>query len=143
MKEYNARIIVDNDNLKLMFECDKEQNINCKGYGNCRECNYTTNSRHMKAKHITDKEVIKSLESEIDYYRHKIDLLEKIREENRQVIKDNDRLIKEYQDTLNSIIDNVLDSNIKETTVNNLYADGKIVKTIIDYKYNKEAEIKG
>lgn len=58
MKEYNAKIIVDNDELKILFECDKEKNINCKGNGNCRECNYTTNAKYAKAKQrkIFDKE---------------------------------------------------------------------------------------
>lgn len=50
MKEYNVKIIADNDELKMAFECDKEKNINCKGNGNCRECNYTTDAKYMKAR---------------------------------------------------------------------------------------------
>lgn len=55
MKEYNAKIIVNNDELKILFECDKEKNINCKGNGNCRECNYTTNVKYAKAKSRQEK----------------------------------------------------------------------------------------
>lgn len=49
MKVYNAKIIVDNDRFNIIFECDKEKNNKCKGYGNCRECNFTTDSRYAKA----------------------------------------------------------------------------------------------
>lgn len=109
MKEYNIKAIVDKDEMKLIFECDKEKNKQCKGYGNCRECNYTTNSRYMKAKarqfnkNITDKEIIINLENEIDYYRHKMDLLKKVHEENRYCINKQDELIKEYQEVLKEI----------------------------------------
>lgn len=109
MKEYNIKAIVDKDEMKLIFECDKEKNKQCKGYGNCRECNYTTNSRYMKAKarqfnkNITDKEIIINLENEIDYYRHEMDLLKKVHEENRYCINKQDELIKEYQEVLKEI----------------------------------------
>lgn len=109
MKEYNIKAIVDKDEMKLIFECDKEKNKQCKGYGNCRECNYTTDSRYMKAKarqfnkNITDKEIIINLENEIDYYRHKMDLLKKVHEENRYCINKQDELIKEYQEVLKEI----------------------------------------
>lgn len=49
MKEYNAKIIVDNDKVTILYECDKQKNIYCPGYGNCRECNLTTDSRYAKA----------------------------------------------------------------------------------------------
>lgn len=110
MKEYNMKAIVDKDELKLIFECDKEKNKQCKGYGNCRECNHTTDSQYMKAKsrqhnkHITDKEIIINLEDEIDYYRHEIDLLKKVHEENRDCINKQDEVIKEYKETLKEII---------------------------------------
>lgn len=109
MKEYNIKAIVDKDEMKLIFECDKEKNKQCKGYGNCRECNYTTNSQYMKAKarqfnkNITDKEIIINLENEIDYYRHEIGLLKKVHEENRYCINKQDELIKEYQEVLKEI----------------------------------------
>lgn len=107
MKEYNIKAIVDKDEMKLIFECDKEKNKQCKGYGNCRECNYTTNSQYMKArqfnKNITDKEIIINLENEIDYYRHEMDLLKKVHEENRYCINKQDELIKEYQEVLKEI----------------------------------------
>lgn len=110
MKEYNAKIIVNNDELKILFECDKEKNINCKGNGNCRECNHTTNSRYARAttrvaftkgKHsITDKEVIEALDNEIEYYRHKIQMLERIKDENTNVIDSNEKLIQELREVL-------------------------------------------
>ena len=107
MKEYNIKAIVDKDEMKLIFECDKEKNKQCKGYGNCRECNYTANSQYMKArqfnKNITDKEIIINLENEIDYYRHEMDLLKKVHEENRYCINKQDELIKEYQEVLKEI----------------------------------------
>lgn len=109
MKEYNIKAIVDKDEMKLIFECDKEKNKQCKGYGNCRECNYTTNSQYMKAKarqfnkNITDKEIIINLENEIDYYRHEMDLLKKVHKENRYCINKQDELIKEYQEVLKEI----------------------------------------
>lgn len=53
MKEYNAKMIVDNDELKILFECDKEKNKDCKRiYCGNGECEHTTDSRYMKAKHI-------------------------------------------------------------------------------------------
>ena len=110
MKEYNMKAIVDKDELKLIFECDKEKNKQCKGYENCRECNHTTDSNYMKAKsrqhnkHITDKEIIINLEDEIDYYRHEINLLKKVHEENRDCINQQDELIKEYQEILRKVI---------------------------------------
>ena len=50
MKEYNAKIIVNNDELKIMYECDREKNKDCKGYGNCGPCNHTTDTRKIKAR---------------------------------------------------------------------------------------------
>lgn len=103
MKEYNAKIIVNNDELKIAFECDKEKNKECKGYRNCRECNYTTNTRYMKAKYrqiksdINDKELVTNSDSEIEYYRDKIRLLE-------NAVKNKNKWLKEYQDILRSII---------------------------------------
>ena len=54
-------------------------------------------------KNITDKEIIINLENEIDYYRHKMDLLKKVHEENRYCINKQDELIKEYQEVLKEI----------------------------------------
>lgn len=53
---------------------------------------------------ITDAEVIISLENEIDYYRNKINLLENVREENRNVIKNYDAMIKELKETIKRMI---------------------------------------
>lgn len=114
MKEYNAKIIVDNDKLNLIFECDKEKNKECKK-NNCDICNHTTDSRYMKAKDrqhnktITDKQIIINLEKEIEYYRNKIELLEKVREENIRYINKQNELIKEYQETFREVIINKID----------------------------------
>lgn len=111
MKEYNTKIIVDNDNLKIAFECDKERNNECKKT-NCDICNYTTNSKYIKArarqrnKDITDSELICNLENEIEYYRHEIELLTNIHRENVECINKQDELIKEYQKTFKAIIIN-------------------------------------
>lgn len=101
MKEYNVKIIVDNDELKMAFECDKEKNINCKGNGNCRECNYTTDAKYMKArqrdKAIRDKDYIIKLQDEIIYYKDRIRLLENINNQKGKKIK-------AYEDIFTKII---------------------------------------
>lgn len=133
MKEYNIKAIVDKDEMKLIFECDKEKNKQCKGYGNCRECNYTTNSQYMKAKarqfnkNITDKEIIINLENEIDYYRHKMDLLKKVHEENRYCINKQDEL-KELNDNRPNIT--IRNNKNVYVTINNFNETEK--------EYNKE-----
>ena len=48
MKEYNAKIIVNDDKFRIAYECDKVNNKECPGYLNCRECNHTTDSRYAK-----------------------------------------------------------------------------------------------
>lgn len=113
MKVYNAKVLVDNDKLDILFECDKEKNIKCTGYGNCRECNHTCDSRYWKSKELSEKylkarkrieriikkdisdiEIIEHLSDEIDYYRNKIDRLEKQTEEEEVEIYAGDKLIK-------------------------------------------------
>lgn len=190
MKQYNIKAITNNDELKLIFECDKDKNIECnKRY--CGTCNHTTDTKYMKAKQrnkrLTDKELVVSLENEIEYYRHKINLLEDVHRENVECINKQDELIKEYQEIFKEILINKkdifniktpnqvrrllgyeeiqydydfnkeisnkqsieslknktegkLDSNIKEIMETNVYADEKVIKTIIEYKYNEEAE---
>ena len=114
MKEYDIKAIVNKDELKLIFECDKENNNKCKK-NNCDICNHTTDSRYMKAKliqsdkNISDQETIRNLEDEIDYYRHKIDLLNRVHEEDRRYINRQDKLIKEYQETFKEVIINKTD----------------------------------
>lgn len=112
---------------------------------------------------ITDAEVIIALESEIEYYRHKIQLIESARESDKEAAKEDEESIKDLRkaliDSLNGIditktrtlnkirklfgyeeIRKQEDNNLKEIQTNDIYADGKIIKTIIEYKYNEEAE---
>lgn len=136
MKEYNIKAIVDKDELKLIFECDKEKNNKCKK-NNCDICNHTTDSRYMKAKArqhdktITDKQIIINLEKEIEYYRNKIGLLEKTNKEQRQYIINN---------KIKSNNNEEVDYDIKEIITTNIYADRKVIETITQYRYNEEAE---
>jgi len=122
VKEYNIKAIVEDDELKLLFECDQEKNIECKGNGNCRECSHTTNSKYIKAndintyskarnrieritgKNVTDKELVTYLEQEIGYYRHKIERLTNEHKKDKETIKENDELIREHQEVLKEII---------------------------------------
>lgn len=115
MKEYNVKIIADNDELKICFECDKEKNKECKGNGNCRECNFTTNAKYMKArermqrlegKNITDKQIIENLQDEIDGYRNGIRRLVEAQKKDKELIDNANKLIKEYQDIFKYIIFN-------------------------------------
>ena len=117
-KEYNIKAIVDNDGLKLLFDCDKEKNKQCnKKY--CGTCNHTTDSRYMQAKarqhnkNITDKELICNLESEIEYYRNK---LNKINEDMVLTKKPN---------------------GVEEINIETLYANNVIAQTRINYKYKE------
>lgn len=132
MKEYNAKIIVNDDELSIAFECDKEKNKNCKGNGNCRECNHTTDSRYAKAKArqhnktITDKQIIINLEKEIEYYRHKIALLENDHKENVERINKQDKLIKEHQEILKEIL-------IKKEDIFNIKTPNQI-RELLGYK---------
>lgn len=108
MKEYNIKAITDNDELKIILECDKDNNEECNNK-NCNEyCNHTTNSKYMEAgqrnKKITDKELVVSLENEIEHYRDKINLLEIIHQEKVKYINQQDELIKEYQEVFKEIV---------------------------------------
>ena len=117
MKEYDIKVIADKDELKVLFECDKEKNIDCNKK-NCNEyCNLTTDSRYIKAKArqknkgITDIELIINLEKEIEYYRQKL-----------QQIQD-DKIV------INKPID------VKTYHETKLYADKRLTQIIIDYEY--------
>lgn len=49
MKIFNAQILhEDGKEDKILYECDKEKNTECSGYGNCRECNHTDNIKYAK-----------------------------------------------------------------------------------------------
>lgn len=99
MKEYNMKAIVDKDELKLIFECDKEKNKKCKGYGNCRECNHTSDTRYMKSKDIK-KIFDKQLEIKIN---------------------DEDYIIKYNKDTDAIILNAYLIKLVKEQNINRIY----------------------
>ncbi len=119
MKEYDIKVIVDRDKFNILFECDKEKNKECNKHNCNGYCNYTTDSRYMKAKarqhnnNITDQEIIINLEKEIEYYRNKL-----------QKIKDNKILI-----------DKPIKALFYEETT--LYADNKVIQTTINYKYEQ------
>lgn len=49
MKEFNAKVFHEEGKPdKIIYECDKEKNTECKGYKNCRECNHTDNIKYAK-----------------------------------------------------------------------------------------------
>lgn len=117
MKEYNVKIIADNDELKMVFECDKEKNINCKGNGNCRECNYTTDTKYMKARQKDNSIGIKiNLEAE-----EAIKDLEKIKQ-----------LLTEIKEEAYEIGIDI--GQLKDCTAERTYLDGKLIKEEIRYK---------
>ena len=133
MKEYNAKIIVDNDNFVILFDCDKEMNNMCNKK-NCDYCTYTTDSRYAKG--ITNKEAEEKMaEGKIEQYRNRIEQQNKIIDElySKTIQSENVML-----DTTDESIDEDLEEIITDT----IYADGKVRKTIKEYKYksDKEAE---
>lgn len=89
MKEYNIKLLVDNDKATFIFDCDKEKNMQCNKRNCSKYCNYTTDSKYMRDK---------------------------------AEIFDNDIIIDKPSD-------------IVEYSTTNIYADNKVVRTIIDYKY--------
>jgi len=123
-KEYNIKAIVNKDELKLLFECDKTKNKQCNKK-NCSEyCNHTTDSRYMKAKQritkmkcnskITNEEIITKLEKEIEYYRNKLQYIQE---------------------------EMILISKPKNTTkyeIITTYADNTLMQTIIKYEQSIE-----
>ncbi|MCI8699726.1 MAG: hypothetical protein HFJ47_00085 [Clostridia bacterium] len=119
MKEYNIKLLVHNDKAEILFDCDKEKNKQCNKK-NCSEyCNHTTDSRYMKAKvrqhdnNITDQEIIINLEKEIEYYRNK---LQHIQEDT--ILTNKPKNITKYDEI-------------------NIYTNGKVVQTIIEYIYKE------
>lgn len=100
MKEFNAKIFKeDGKPAKIIYECDKKRNINCKGYGNCRECNYTTDINY--AKDISKSNMIIS-EYTINGTKYMIYYTEESKAEdvfnalNRMIISD--KLVDNYKD---------------------------------------------
>lgn len=75
MKTYSVIInAIDNQRIDILYECDKNKNINCKGHNNCRECEYTTELRYAKdiSKEKTRLELKKELkekDKELEDYK--------------------------------------------------------------------------
>lgn len=72
MKEFNAKVFHEEGKPdKIIYECDKERNIECKGYKNCRECDYTTNIKYArdvsKSKMIIEEYTINGKKYQISY----------------------------------------------------------------------------
>lgn len=72
MKEFNAKVFHEEGKPdKVIYECDKEKNTECKGYKNCRECNYTTDIKYArdvsKAKMIVEEYKINGVKYQISY----------------------------------------------------------------------------
>lgn len=94
--------------------------------------------QNMFLRNLSDKEIIEELEKEIEQYRNRIEQQNKIIDElyNKTIQSENETL-----DT----IDDSIDEDIEEIITDTIYADGKVRKTITEYKYksDKEAELKG
>ena len=72
MKEFNAKVFHEEGKPdKVIYECDKEKNTKCKGYKNCRECNYTTDIKYArdvsKTKMIVEEYKINGVKYQISY----------------------------------------------------------------------------
>lgn len=72
MKEFNAKVFHEEGKPdKIIYECDKEKNTECKGYKNCRECNYTTDIKYArdvsKDKMIIEEYIINGAKYQIGY----------------------------------------------------------------------------
>lgn len=85
MKVISSLIIIDKDNVTVLYECDNKKNIKCKGHNNCRECKYTTELKYAKdiANEKTRIELIEELEKnnkEIEDYKETIRRMHKRRE---------------------------------------------------------------
>lgn len=74
MKTYNGIITINEDRIDILYECDRNKNINCKGHNNCRDCEYTTELRYAKdiSKDKTRLELKKEIaekDKEIEEYK--------------------------------------------------------------------------
>lgn len=82
MKIYNAIIIVNEDRIDILYECDNKKNRRCKGHNNCRECEYTTELRYAKdisndKTRLELKDELRKKDKEIEEYKQ---ILRKIAE---------------------------------------------------------------
>lgn len=108
------------------------------------------NTRYTKArqrivnithnKNITDFEIIENMEDEIDYYRNKIKLLEKVKEEQKEYINNNlniKAMIEDMIEVQSRIefegIEGII-QNIKDYKSSTLYADNRPYCRLVYYE---------
>ena len=78
MKQYNAKILVDNDKFRIAYECDKENNKECPGYLNFRECNHTINPKYAVGIDYTEEKIKKMITT--NYYSLNGELIKTVTE---------------------------------------------------------------
>lgn len=81
-------------------------------------------------KDISDKDIIELLEEEIKQYRNRI------REQNRIIDELSRREIQSEEEILDTASE-LIDEDIMEIITNTLYANGKPIKMITEYKYKE------
>lgn len=108
-------------------------------------------TRFNNKKNMSDKEIIEKQEAEIEYYRHKIELLTKVHRENVEVIREQDKEIEELKNKKTEIsvyadreelkeINEISDSDIKQIETITTFAGGKLIESITKYKYKEDKE---
>ena len=48
MKVLSSLIIIDEDNIKIIYECDNKKNTECEAHNDCKYCDYTTEAKYAK-----------------------------------------------------------------------------------------------
>ena len=48
MKVLSSLIIIDKDNIKIIYECDNKKNTECEAHNDCKYCDYTTKAKYAK-----------------------------------------------------------------------------------------------
>ena len=81
MKVISQLVIIDKDNVKVIYECDNKKNTKCKGHNNCRECRYTTEVKYAK---------------DIKEEKTRIELIEELQEKDKE--------IEEYKQTIRRLV---------------------------------------
>ena len=87
--------------------------------------------RHYNNRNMSDKEIIELLAEEIEEYRNRI------RNQEEYIKKLQDKQIQSEVVELDTT-DEIIDDNIKEMITTNISADGKVIQTIIKYKYKED-----
>lgn len=88
-------------------------------------------TRHYNNRNMSDKEIIELLADEIEEYRNRI------RNQEEYIKKLQDKQIQSEVVELDTT-DEIIDDNIKEMITTNISADGKVIQTIIKYKYKED-----